>query len=420
MSDDSQHVVQGLVKPKQKINSMTEFKRSEEVISISGRDGFGPNKRQVEFDIQSADPFLVKSVRLAGTITRTGGAGLTDVVLNGSAATLVEQIYADYQGERIVNINANGGHIADLAFKTMASYEQYEMETQTLLRGKTLANGVANSFSIPLSLFGLDIPYFMPTSGGARMKIRITLAGVRNLLVGTGTATSGVDYSLNDLRLVCDFYRLTSDASQVLTSAVSSATGLSYPMHSWVQDIQPLSGTNQNLLVPMTYRNVTNVFHLPVVQGTLVTDGNIINAQTVGSYKYNAASNEDYAKNYRVQFTGSEYFNQNSQVGESNGADHFVGLMKAARRDLFSKSYGHGMSVGWNTANYQILGASLLKGDDNDPHVVDSGYNGYVSNGQLKVELQTPDLGINGYQLLTVGQITRVLSIERGSVKVQE
>lgn len=421
MEDIKMHQTRGLKRRGKKSNNTVMFKKNDVFRSIGGST-FGPNKNSVDIEVKTSALSVPKTILITGEIAQSG-TNPEDVVLNGEGApSLFDQLYVSLNGQDLVRIPQNAGHVATLNNSLYNSVEEDKFAKVLALKGKTLTAGTKYPFQIKLSTFGLDLEEFIPTSQSA-IQVRIVLAPVEKVFhgvdSGAGQATS---YELTDVKLTGDFYRLTQSATDLVQKTLNGAQGASYVSQVYVQNTSNLNaGQDQNLLIPMLYRNIVSTFFLPI-DLTIGVEANsrIPTTDPIGLLSYKAPVSNNIATDLRVNFVGGEYMNQNGNEAEKTKSEHFQALLKCARYSSDSKSYASVLAdkyVASEPGTYQIMGTSFLKDEENDVHIVDNGTNGYNSNGNLNVQFRL-ETNPSTKQLLTIAKITSQLRIQNGAVSI--
>jgi hypothetical protein len=418
MSTSKIHQPRGLTKHTPVSNQSVQSKTSQVFRSIGGTT-FTSDNRNIEIELRSGGLLVPKSFKLTGSI-RQNGTHDENVYLNGAGIhSIVDQIHVSYNGQNLISLNSNAGYVACLDQNLNESVEELKFATVKALKGTAMTPGSYHGFSMDLSKFGLNIEKFMAVSQTS-IQVRIILADPAKAFHGVNPSSAKVAaYEISDLRLVADSYTLSPQAHRMVESAINGSSGDTYISQVYTQNTMNLvSSEDQDLQIPMSYRNVVSTYFLPIlspIEGQ--TNTNIPLTDPIGNLTYNGSS-PHFASNVRVQFQGSNlYVNQNAAEGESKKSDHFESILNAARDSPDSKSFASGLADGYAANTYQVLGYSFLRSEYNNPQMVDSGVNGFGFNGLLRAQF-TLDTAPTGRKLLVVGRVTNQMEVKNGAVRV--
>lgn len=418
MSASKIHQPRGLNKHTPVSNQSVQSKTSQVFRSIGGTT-FGSTNKNIEIDLRSGGLLVPSSFKLTGKIKQNGTHD-ANVYLNGSGIhSVVDQIHVSYNGQNLVSLNRNAGYIAALDQNLKESVEELKFDAVRALKGTALAQNTTHGFSMDLSKFGLNIEKFMAVSQTS-IQVRIILADPNKVFHGVDSTAVGLAaYELTELALVADSYTLSPQAHRMVESAINGSSGDTYISQVYTQNTMGLANsTDQDLQIPMSYRNVVSTFFLPIPTNIAgQTNTNVPATDPIGVLTYNGAG-PHIATNVRVQFQGSNlYVNQNSSEGESTKPDHFLSVLTAARESPDAKSFASGLADGYSANSYQVLGYSFLRSEYNNPRMVDSGANGFSFNGILRAQFTLDTAPVNK-TLLVVGRVTNQLEIKNGGVRV--
>ena len=401
-----------------KENNMIVAKENREMTALSGSSGYGSAKPDFECEIRSADILDGSSLQLRGVVQSQGDYTKT-VHFNGSAYSLIDQITIEYNGQPILNLTQDADYIAYMNRLLHSSYTQFANDDVLSIAEKDV-HATAQSFVLDLSKYGSALKYFLATSPVASIKVRIhfqkDLARLFNGAKDDGKNVTG--YVLNNLRLCGDFMTFQADAQSALIKRLQSPSGMKMVCHSFIPErTQMLPGaTNHRIQGSFQYRNLVSVFYLPVPTSILAANKNsgISTTDIVTQIQF---VKQNYPQEMRVRMNGMNYVNQNGTSGCSQKMEHLTGVMKAAMRTPEESNTAFQLCQEYSADEYQVTGASFVRGNDNLVHITNSGVNGFASRGILETEFKTADAQTNT-TLLTVGVVSTVVSIENAQVSV--
>lgn len=416
MSDVKMHKPRGFNKHTPVSNKTVTSKTSRVFRSIGGTT-FGPTNNSIEIEMRGAGMLVPSSFRLTGKIAQTGTYSELATLNGAGVHSLVEQIHVSYNGANLISLNQNAGYIACLDQNLRESVEEIKFDEVRALKGQELVKDTKYGFSMDLRKFGLDVEKFVPVNQ-ATLQVRIVLADVKKVFHGASPAAAEeATYSLTDVALVADSYTLSQAATDLIQRSLNSSAGDTYISQVYTQNVSNFnSGTDQDLTLPMSYRNVVGVYFLPIQQTIPSgTNSNIANVDPIGEITY-PGTVSDIASNVRVSFQGSQvYNNQNGNEAENTKCDHFLSILRSAQDSPDAKSFASGLADGYKTNKYQALGYSFLRDEYNNPHMTESGANGFAYQGQLRLQMTLPAQP-TGRQLLTVGRVTNAMQVKNGAV----
>ena len=395
-------------------------KNNVELTALSGSSGYGSTKPDMEVEIRSSQVLDGSSLQLRGEI-EVQGAYDKSLYFNGSAYSLIDQITIEYNGNAYLMLTQDADFIADLHRKIHSSATEFENDSVLSLANYNIATG-SHSFVIDLEKYGSVLNYFLPTSPVASMKIRIhfqkNLARLFNGAESAGKAVSG--YVLNNVRVCGDFMALTSNTEKTLIKNLQTPVGITMLTHSYVPSRNSFiqGSTNHRIQGSYQYRNLVNVFYLPVPTSITANESGISTNDLMDDLTFKSSgADAEYPEEFRVRMAGMEYVNQNGTTGCSQKMEHLSGVLKACRETPSDKAVGYEICQGYKNNTYQVLGASFVRGNDNLVLISNSGMNGFASRGILETEFKT-QVAQDGLTLLTVGVVTSTVKIENGQVSV--
>lgn len=406
-----------MLKTATKENNMILSKENRASVALSGRDGFGSSKDELEVDIQSAQVLDGSSLQLRGTFTAENKDGYSKTLkFNGSAYSLVEQITIEYNGQAIVNLNQDADYIANMNRKLYEGRDESNIQDFMSLKDVDVKTG-SHSFCLDLSKYGSKLNYFIATGSIAKLKVRIRFQrDLARLLHGAVDGTKKITgYELKGVEIAGDFMTFQPDAYKAMIKQMESPSGVKMSTHRFIPQRSQLIPQQTNHIVQGTYqyRNVVSIFYLPVKTSITANASGISDTDVIDILKYEGGV---FPKNQRVRFSGLNYVNQNGSSGETNVPDHLTGVLKAVKEYPDTNDVGFTLVQDYKD-NYQITGASFVRGNDNLVSITNSGQSGFSARGLLENEFETEEKQ-PATTLLQVGVITSVLSVASGQVEV--
>jgi len=407
------HVPDALRREQQKTNDMIVRKKSVQITAISGNTFNAGDV--IEVQIQSSRPFLAQSLKLMGKIKLAGTyTGVASKLIDGIHST-VEQAEISYNTQQIVNLNKDASLVAFVHKRSNRTQEEETYKGYEELENQSMPISTGNpvDFVMGLDAFGLDVPYLIPTGNGNKMTVRLTLSTNMGKVFwgavdGTNTITG---FTLSDCYLVCDQYTLTASADSIIKSALTSDAGAEYPMLSYAVHSQKLTeSTNQNYLVPESYRNVVSNYFIARPAQNLNASG-ITTTNPLAAYGYGVGI---VPEKVVVEFSGADPVNINGPNGQSGRRQHLQSLVNVSKRHLMDRVSGYGWGVYYaNNANFNVFAANFLKSDEKHAYIMNSGYNGYNSNGQANIAFTVSTAPPANGEFISILQFTRILSVSR-------
>lgn len=417
------HVPDALKREQQKTNDMIVRKKSVQVTAISGSEF--SNGQVFEAQVQSSAPFLLKSLKLVGKIKLKGDYSTATAKLQEDIHSIVEQVDISYNTQQLVNINKNAALVAYVHKRSNYTQEEKTYRDLQELAGVNmpLEGGAPLDFVMGLDVYGLDQGYLLPTGSGSKLSVRLTFASnVGNVFWGAADAAKKVTgFDLSDCYLVCDQYTLTASADSIIKSALTSDPGAEYPMLAYDLHEQNLPvSTTQNLLVPQSYRNVVSNYFLPLAAQEVPAEPGIPAASRFLNLKFGNGA-DGVPQKAVIEFSGSDSVSINGAVGQSGRMQALQSLINVSKKELNDRVSGYGWGKAYETnANIGVFAGSFLKSDEKHAYIMNSGFNGYLSNGQLNCRFTLgANPAANGY-FITIMQFTRILKVSsKGTERLQ-
>jgi len=399
-------------------NNMILSKENRQMTALSGSSGFGNQKPDFEVDIRSADLLDGSSLQLRGEI-QTIGDYAANCNFCSSGYSMVDQISIELNGQNYLILNGDADVVAHLNRTLHSSNTQFENDNVLALEGVNLTT--KQSFCLDLSKYGSSLQQFIATAPVASLKIRIRFqTNLRRLFHGTdGGAGNDVDgYTISNLHLCADFMTTDAGVKNALIKRMQNDKGVHMSTHSFIPQRTELrqGATNHVLQNSFQYRNVVSMFYVPIVTSIADADtwNNISKTDIISNVSYTGGQ---LPTRMLVRMSGSNYVNQNSQVGCSTKAEHLTSMLKASMRTPEESNIGYNLCQGYKDNSYQTTGVSFVRGNDNLVDITNSGVNGYFSRGVLETSFDTSVAQVNK-TMLAIGVITTVVSIENGQVKI--
>ena len=437
------HVPSALKRDQQTTNDMIVMKKNIQITAISGS-----NFKQgdvMESQIQSSNPFLVKNVRVVGDLSFDGTYTGAPKLQMGIHST-VKNFEVSYNTQQLVNLSRNADLVAEVNKRSNYTQEEKSWrDVQELENVEIKKTGVGkNSFVMNLDVYGLDVGYLMPTGTGNKCTIRLTFNDLMNAVFYGPLDTVGdpavarvlTGFTLTNCYLICDQYVLTAAADGIIKNALTTPAGAEYPFLSYdVHNQKMQQAVNQNYLVPQSYRNVVSNWYIPYPDLARVANASgITTSRTLDLLKFDGiVAGANVPEKVVIEFSGGDPVNINSSVGQTGLVQHLQSLINVSKKDLNDRVSGYGWSslyvdkirnsagalVDNPSRGTGIFAANFLKSDEKYAYIVNSGVNGWLSNGQCDVRFNLPTAAVAG-DFITIIQFTRILKVSsNGTSRMQ-
>ena len=410
---NTNYVAEALVRKSQKQNDMVVKKVYRNVELVGGS-----TYNQGAFlsgTIQSSQPHVLSSISLVANLKLAGYTG-TDVKFLSSACDLFSTVSVDFNGYKMVDIPSKAGLVAYVNRNCNRSQERFESDKIQLLSDVDLSGNGTYPIQIPLSVFGLDCTYLLPTGSNGKQKVEINLNSKINEIFSSANpgSASTLSYSLENASLLVEYYELSVGASSILRNSVNSANGLSYPLFSyWVTDAPLDQSTTQTKTVSENFQNITANYLLPMNGGYGATVANGNTCATDGYkelIKWNTAG--EIPSQFKGGFIGMESRNLGSSTGQSGRPLALQSLINCSKKNMTDMISGYGWARDYtSSSNFGAIGLSFMRADEKLPELLQSGTNGQLSNGSMQVEINLDTAPSALSKMYCVVEFTRVVTI---------
>ena len=393
-------------------------------ISISNyptgaRSGFkkGGNT-EFEISVQNVQQMLLSSSALCCDfrVVRSGDtrAGDADEVEFRGGQTMLKSLTISLDNKKLVDLQNHADKVASFVLESSMSKDELENAVSTSAYNKNLLYKKIYSMRIDLKNFGCDIGNLIPTGTiGSSLRINGTINDepIAQLTQVEGGvvpyADSVVEY--NNIRLESEFVELQPMLLNKRLEKIKSSSGLTIPFHTYSVDTRLLNNINSSFdeRIALGYNNIVALYQIPYKKEKVL---NYYRNLTWGDTDFNEANN------YLVAFDGGQYYNLNSNQGQSGLASHAQALINASRTEFTSP--GAGSTLIGDINNYQILACNFVRSNNVlSPSITDSGVNARLQSGIINTKCEFGGVFTNNL-LVTIVKFTRRIVFKNGSMDV--
>lgn len=388
------------------------------------RSGFGQDKQtQFEINVQNSQQMLLSSSVICCEATLTAGpADNTKFVNFRGGQTALKSLTVSLDNKKLVDIQNHADKVADFNLMSSSSNDELDQAYGTMGFQRNMTLNSKITLRIDLKKYGLDIGNLIPTGTiGSILTINGTIndnaltqfsKGTEDELPAGGSNVEPDDtirLEYNNIRLESEFVELQPMLLSKRIEKIKSSSGLTIPFHTFAVDARNLAPVPTfNERIALSYNNVVSLYQLP----------------------YNATKGKDYYKDivwsdnnkmddisdYYVKFDGGQYYNLNSNAGQSGYASHAQALIDATRSE-FTQA-GHGSEIVKLMEKYQVLACNFVRSNNVlSPSITDSGVNARLQSGIIGTEARFEG-NIGAKQLITIVKFTRRIVFKNGSMDV--
>ena len=378
---------------------------------IGARGGAGIT--EYEIAIQNANSMVMSNcdICLDIDIEQEGAtARVGDNVFNGGQV-LFKSVNVSLGSHKLCDLQNFADRVAD--FHVKSTHTNDELDCLTSMSGVNYACGVGGkktiSLRIPLKWYGLDFGNLLPT-GNISSSLRVNLTTNDKTTRMFSGLTGKNKVTIKNLRLETEFIELQSTVLSKRIQHIKGTTGLTIPYHAYAVDTRTLPQTSSlNERISMSYNNVVSTFQLPY------NNNNALNFYN--NVKWNNTDKMESITGYLVNFSGSTYFNLNSNAGQSGKASHAKAIMDSLRTE--GTIQGAGSAIIKNIDNYQVLCANFVRANNVlSPAILDSGVNAKYLGSLLSTDANFVTTIPALKQLTTITKYTQRIVLRSAGMKV--
>ncbi len=385
------------------------------------RSGFmkGGNT-EFEINVQNAQQMLLSSSAICCDVRveRSGNVApdLTKDIEFRGGQTALKSLTISLDNKKLVDIQNHADKVASFVLESSMTKDELDNSSSTTAYKTRVKYRKIFSMRIDLKHFGCDIGNLIPTGTiGSTLRINGTI----NDAPITQLAQLDEDDSLepyadsivqyNNIRLESEFVELQPMLLNKRLEKIKSSSGLTIPFHTFTVDTRNLNDVNTsfNERIALGYNNIVSMYQIPY-------------KKTKGLNYYSnlrwGATNFNDAVNYLVNFDGGQYYNLNSNQGQSGLASHAQALINASRTEFTTA--GAGSTLIGDINNNQILACNFVRSNNVlSPSITDSGVNARLQSGIINTQCEFGGQ-FDDNTLVSIVKFTRRIVFKNGSMDV--
>jgi hypothetical protein len=321
--------------------------------------------------------------------------------------------------KKLVDLQNHADKVADFHISATNTTDQLKQLESITGYNVPISNNKTISLRIPLKWFGLEIGNLIPTGTiGTTLRINATINTdpVSQLSRNDPVTGTKINLKYNNFRLESEFVELQPMLLSKRIERISSSTGLVIPYHTYAVDVRNLSQISSfNERIALNYNNIVALYQLPY--NTLKEQPLLYTNLLWGASTGDNTINIEQVKDYLVNFDGSQYYNLNSNGGQSGKAAHAQALLNSTRCEFCPP--GAGESIISNLDTYQALGCDFVRSNNVlSPAIIDSGVNARMQSGIINTQCSFNTAIAANKQLVTIIKFTRRLIMKNKSMDV--
>ena len=384
------------------------------------RSGFGQGKQtQFEINVQNSQQMLLSSSVICCKVKLTAGPAVDKYVLFRGGQTILKSLTVSLDNKKLVDIQNHADKVADFNLMTSSTSAELDQAYGTMAFNRNMKLDDEITVRIDLKKYGLDIGNLIPTGTiGSILTINGTINDNALTQFGTGTTgtpannvapTDAIRLEYDDIRLESEFVELQPMLLSKRLEKIKSSSGLTIPFHTYAVDARILANVGTfNERIALSYNNVISLYQIPYNQTKT--------ANYYSNIKWSDTMTMDDIDDYYVKFDGGQYYNLNSNTGQSGYASHAQALINATRSEFTQP--GHGNIIVRLMNDYQVLACNFVRSNNVlSPSITDSGVNARLQSGIIGTEARF-DSNITNKQLITIVKFTRRIVFKNGSMDV--
>jgi len=379
------------------------------------RSNYGEDQNtEFEINVQNSQQLLLSSSVICCDVTLKGNTADKSVTYSGGQ-TALKSLTISLDNKKLVDLQNHADKVADFNLRSTSTEQELNRYYATIGYKRQMLNDDTVSLRINLKHYGCDIGNLLPTGTiGSTLRINGTINNNTLTQLSDGIGTGGEEpgngcvLTYDNIRLESEFVELQPMLLSKRIERIKSSSGLTIPFHTFSVDSRSLTNTSSfNERIALSYNNVVALYQIPYG-----------NAKTVDYYDNLTWGDNsmDQIRDYYVNFDGSQYYNLNSNAGQSGYASHAQALINASRNEFTIEGAG-GLMI-YNMEDYQALACNFVRSNNVlSPSITDSGVNARLQSGIINTKCDfNNDLDNN--QLITIIKFTRRIVFKGGSMDV--
>lgn len=410
--------------PKQlEVNKSIRGRLSTKLDPDGSRSGYGTandKNQDISFYANNSNPINPQRTNVNAKLKFIGAAGKK--AMFAGAHTLIEGIQTSLGGGLLHDITKHADKVADNTLRLISSHDELKKYRSSMLVDHVVAADEEYTVSIPIfKLFG-NIETLLPTASiSAPLRITINLNRDNKALFYTGNLATAEAYTtpfqveLSNVELGMDIVELQPTLTSEILSTIQSSKGMMIPYHTYYVDSRVLkSGStfiNEN--INMNLSNVISMTQKPF--GTAGTTNVLNYYQNLHFY---AGSTMDKVSKYLVNFSSSQYFNYNSNTGQSGKALFALSLNDVVNTyESATPSSGGDYIRDLDVVN--TLSVNFSRSAVNSPYIIDNGINARLLSSMCTVSCELGDaIPDGGKTLVSIIKHTRSLKFSNSTFEI--
>ncbi len=365
--------------PKQlEVNKSIRGRLSTKLDPDGSRSGYGTandKNQDISFYANNSNPINPQRTNMNAKLKFVGTA--TKKAKFVGAHALFEGIQTSLGGGLLHDITKHADKVADNTLRLMSSNDELKKYSSSMLVDQEVEAGKEYTVSIPIfKLFG-NIETLLPTAAiSAPLRITINLNRNNKALFYTEGVTAGSQYTepfqveLSNVELGMDIVELQPTLTSEILSTIQSSKGMMIPYHTYYVDSRVLpQATFINENINMNLSNVIAMTQKPYGISQTVNQTNYYK-----NLHFYPSSKMDNVSKYLVNFSSSQYFNYNSNTGQTGKALFALSLNDVVNTyESATPSSGGDYVKDLDSVN--TLSVNFSRSAVNSPYIIDNGIN---------------------------------------------
>ena len=387
--------------PKQlEVNKSIRGRLSTKLDPDGSRSGYGTHQdknQDISFYANNSNNINPVRTHVNAKLKFVGGVAGKKAFFTGGH-TLVEGIQTSLGGGLLHDITKHADKVADNSLRLMSSNDELKKYSSSMLVDHIVESGQEYTVSIPLfKLFG-NIETLLPTASiSAPLRITLNLNRNNSSLFYTGPTeaeggaipddekyTVPLQVELSNVELCMDIVELQPTLTSQILSTIQSSKGMMIPYHTYFVDSRVIKegSTFINENINMNLSNVITMTQKPFGVSPDVNASNYFN-----NLHFFPDSTMDNISKYLVNYSSSQYFNYNSNTGQT-GKSLFALSLNDVINTYESATPSSGGDYIKNLDDVNTLSVNFSRSAVNSPYIIDNGINARLLSSMCTVSCE--------------------------------
>jgi len=339
------------------------------------------------------------------------------------AHVLMEGIQTSLGGGLLHDITKHADKVADNTLRLMSSSDELKKYKSSMLIDTEVEEGEEYTVSIPLfKLFG-NIETLLPTASiSAPLRITLNLnRDNKKLFYANGIDAADVytvpfQVELSNVELCMDIVELQPTLTNQILTTIQSSKGMMIPYHTYFVDSRVIK-TGSSFINENINMNLSNVITMTQKPFGASPAAEVHVKNYYQNLHFYDDSTMDEVSKYLVNFSSSQYFNYNSNTGQTGKALFALSLNDVVNT-YESATPSSGGDYVQDLDEVNTLSVNFSRSAVNSPYIIDNGINARLLSSMCTVSCELGGALTTDKTLVSIVKHTRNLKFSNSTFEL--